>query len=108
MARDSEGNIVTIHQRQPNEDLQHGPASLEEALELFGPVMKSRQVPLKARSHFVRWGKRFSEFRIGSLRRASRTCRSIDVAAGIRELKASGKWRDWPVRASAVRYRRDE
>ena len=74
------------------------PGSLTEAIQLFEPVMVRRNVPARAREHFVRWVKKFNEFRVIRIRRSFRTIVNGDVVDFLQDQKTRLSPPDWQSR----------
>lgn len=74
------------------------PDSLTEAIQLFEPVMVRRNVPARAREHFVRWVKKFNEFRVIRIRRSFRTIVNGDVVDFLQDQKTRFSPPDWQSR----------
>lgn len=79
-------------------DSDGAPASLEEAVFLFGPVMAARNVPFKSRKYFVRCVTRFNEFRVERLKRSFQTIGNSDVAEFLRDQQSRFAPPDWQLR----------
>jgi len=81
-----------------NESQARCPASMQEAIRLFGPVLTSRNVPAKARKYFVRWVERFDAFRTVKLRRSHRSCSNEDIVAFLQDQRARFSPPDWQLK----------
>ena len=74
------------------------PGSIEEAVAAYSSVMATRQVPIKARKHFVRWISQFDDYRVATLRRSFRTCTNLDVAGFLRERQEQSSLAAWQLK----------
>jgi integron integrase len=74
------------------------PGSIEEAVAAYSSVMATRQVPIKARKHFVRWISQFDDYRVATLRRSFRTCTNLDVAEFLRERQEQSSLAAWQLK----------